>query len=459
MNELLTYYDIYWTKYLYLFNQIDNLQVIFIIKKEDALNCLEISDNLFDITYSKIRKISDLGPFITLKNLTINFNKNIEEGIINFFSKNKYYKWVGIVDENIEKKFYFPNTFSKYILKTNNICYLIPYRNRKEHLEITITKLNEYIKYNNLEADICVIEQTNSKNWNKGATINCGFTIIKNFYKYIIFNDVDTFSKLDNSFIYPNVDEIIHIFGYNYCLGGIFTCLTDTFCKINGFNNNFNNWGREDRDLEDRAKANGIKINRNYLINLNMNNITQLQHDNKNNYWNYKLKDTNYFKSRESYYFNQIEHYKKDYQNGLSSLKLMDPKNYTILIKINLIKWTQGTIVLLNNNFEFLKLELKPNKDTGIILVNSNIELPINPEEKYPKILIEISNEKLIIQTSYIQKKEVVIKKNLKKNKIEIIYNNIELDFDNIFYKNFNKLEYNYFPNLKKNYYSFNVIF
>ena len=457
MNELLTYYDIHWTKYLHLFNKIDNLQAIFIIKKEDALNCLEISDNLFDITYSKIKKIANLGPFITLKNLTIDFNKNIEEGIINFFIKNKYYKWIGIVDENIEKKLYTPNIISKYIFNTNNICYLIPYRNREEHLEITVNKLNEYIKHNNLEADICVIEQENSKNWNKGATINCGFTIIKNFYKYVIFNDVDTFPKLDNSFIYPNVDEIIHIFGYNYCLGGIFTCLTDTFCKINGFNNNFNNWGREDRDLEDRAKVNGIKINRNHLIDLNMNNITQLQHDNKNNYWNYKIKDIDYFKSRESYYFNQIEHYKKDYQNGLSSLKLMDPKNDTILIKINLIKWTQGVIKLFNDELEFLKLELEPSKDTGIIIVNSNFEIPINPEEKYPKILIEINNEKLIIQTSYIQKMDIVTKNNVRK--IKIIYENIDIDFDNIFYKNCKELKYNYFYKLKKNYYLFGVIF
>lgn len=457
MNELLTYYDIHWTKYLYLFNQIDNLQVIFIIKKEDAINCLEISDNLFDITYSKIKKLNNLGPFITLKNLTINFNKNIEEGIINFFIKNKYYKWIGIVDEDIEKKLYLPNLFSKYILNRNNICYLIPYRDRKEHLEITINKLNEYIKYNNLEADICVIEQQNSKNWNKGATINCGFTIIKNFYKYVIFNDVDTFPKLDYSFIYPDIDEIIHIFGYNYCLGGIFTCLTDTFCKINGFNNNFNNWGREDRDLEDRAKANGIKINRNHLIDLNMNNIIQLQHDNKNNYWNYKIKDIDYFKSRESYYFNQIEHDKKDYENGLSNLKLMDPKNDVILVKINLIKWTQGVIKFLNDELEFLKLKLEPNKDTGIIIVNSDTEILINPEEKYPKILIEINNEKLIIQTSYIQKKEIVIKNNIKK--IKIVYENIDIDFDNIFYKNSKELKYNYFYKFQKNYYLFSVIF
>ena len=398
-----------------------------------------------------------MGPFITLKNLTINFNKNIEEGIINFFIKNKYYKWIGVVDKDIEKKLYSPNLFSKYILNTNNICYLIPYRDRKEHLEITINKLNEYIKYNNLEADICVIEQQNSKNWNKGATINCGFTIVKKFYKYIIFNDVDTFPKLDYSFIYPDIDEIIHIFGYNYCLGGIFMCLTDTFCKINGFNNNFNNWGREDRDLEDRAKINGIKINRNHLINLNMNNIIQLKHDNKNNYWNYKEKDMNYFKSRESYYFNQIEHDKKDYENGLSNLKLMDPKNDIILIKINLVKWTQGVIKLFNDELEFLKLELEPSKDTGIIIVNSNFEIPINPEEKYPKILIEINNEKIKIQTSYIQKMDIVTKNNVRK--IKIIYENIDIDFDNIFYKNYKELKYNYFYKLNKNYYLFRVIF
>ena len=39
---------------------IENLQVIFIIKKEDAVDCLQISENLFDITYSKILNLKNL---------------------------------------------------------------------------------------------------------------------------------------------------------------------------------------------------------------------------------------------------------------------------------------------------------------------------------------------------------------------------------------------------------------
>ena len=456
MNELLTYYDIDWNKHLRLFNMIENLQVIFIIKKEDAVDCLQISENLFDITYSKILNLKNLGPFITLKKLTIDLDKNIEEGIINFFLKNKYYKWFGIIDSNISDNYYSINKF-KHIIKPNNITYIIPHRNRNENLNVTIDNLNKYIKYNNLEADIWVIEQNNKTNWNKGATCNCGFDILKKHYKYFIINDADTYTKLDYKFNYPNENEIIHIFGYEYCLGGIFSCTKDTFLKINGFNNNFNNWGREDRDLEDRAKKNNIKINRSYLIKLNNTKAIQMKHENKNNYWNFDIKNNEYYKSRESYYFNQIEHFNKNYQNGLLSLKQGYVSNKEFIININLKNWTTGEIQIIDSNNNKIFIETFPDEDTGIILINSKLKIPINPSEKYPKISIKLDKENILLQTSYLQK--LNLKNNLNLLDLNILYKNIDLDFDNIFTINNKYLNYNYYSLLSFNFYSLNVTF
>ena len=42
MNELLTYYDINWKKYLPLFNIYDNVQGIFFIPSNEIKSCLNI---------------------------------------------------------------------------------------------------------------------------------------------------------------------------------------------------------------------------------------------------------------------------------------------------------------------------------------------------------------------------------------------------------------------------------
>ena len=276
MNELLTYYNINWEKYLPLFNIYDNVQGIFFIPNIEINKCLNIgiineplNIKIYDITFSKIKRINILGPFITFNKYTKNFNDNIEKGMVNFFKEHKYYKWIGIVDESLDKRLYSENLFNKYIDIPNNITYIIPFRNRHENLDETINGLKKYIQYQNLEADICVIEQNQFGNWNKGMTCNCGFDILKNHYQYFIFNDADTYPQLTNKFIYPSKNEINHIYGYDYCLGGIFSCDKNTFIKINGFNNNFFNWGREDRDLEDRCVKHNVNINRSNLIKLN----------------------------------------------------------------------------------------------------------------------------------------------------------------------------------------------
>ena len=298
--------------------------------------------------------------------------------MVEFFKDNKYYKWIGIIDEKLDKNLYSLNLFNNYIDISNNLAYIIPFRNRQENLDETINGLKNYIQCQNLEADIWVVEQNQFGNWNKGTTCNCGFNILKNYYQYFVFNDADTYSKLNNKFIYPSKNEINHIYGYHYCLGGIFSCDKDTFIKINGFNNNFFNWGREDRDLEDRCIKHNVDINRSNLIKLNhtSNKVKQLEHDNANNYWNFKEENKEFYQARELYYLNQIQHMKKEFDNGLSSL-VSDSSvenNRKVVILINLKKWTQGVITILSFNKELFQINTLPQLDTGLIKSNTMIK-------------------------------------------------------------------------------------
>ena len=58
MNDYLSYFNINWNKYLHLFNIYENVQVIFLITKDEADNCLKIGNinnyDIYDVTYSKI---------------------------------------------------------------------------------------------------------------------------------------------------------------------------------------------------------------------------------------------------------------------------------------------------------------------------------------------------------------------------------------------------------------------
>jgi len=481
MNNYLTYYDIDWKKYLHIFESYDYIQGLFIISPNEINKCLHIGNindtyflPLYDITSKKINKLTNLGPFITKKIYTEQLDDNIEKSMVNFYKNNKHFKWIGIVDKSISNELFSTNNFKNYIDNTfGNIAYIIPYRDRYDNLKKTVTNLQEYIKYQNLEADIWVIEQDRFGNWNKGTTCNCGFQILKDHYDYFTFNDADTYPNLSTKFYYPKENEINHIFGYEYCLGGVFSCNKKTFIKVNGFNNNFFNWGREDRDLEDRCKEKNVNINRNNLIKLHSDGMNQLDHENKFNYWNTEKNSNQYFSSRQLYYFNQIQHIKKEFNNGLKTLKTVSESsikdNRNIIIFINLKKWTSGIITISSINKEIFKINTLPELDTGLIKIkynNEEIELPVNPKEKYPKIEITIYNDNndidVSIRYSYLFQQDFKITNIITNNNYKIDYKNIDLDFDNI-YTPFNNqkddIKYNYYPVYKKDYYLINVNF
>lgn len=451
MNNYISNCNLHFEKYIYLFNKYENVQVIFFIPSCEQKNLLRLDKGIFDISGPKINKLETIGPFIACKKSLMNFDgNNLEEAIVRFYKKNRYYKWLGILND----KTFLPNIFKVINLKLeiqHNSVFIIPHRDREEQLNITLKKINEYIKINNLDSDIWVCQQNNFGNWNKGCNLNIGFLILYNFYNYFIFNDCDTYLENDFKIKYPNNNQINHYYGYNYCLGGIFCFPTKIFIQINGFNNNFFNWGREDRDLEDRSKRFDIKINRENFIKVNQNGVKQIEHVNSNNYWNYKDKNSDYYASRELYYFNQLENYNEN-SNGLHNLELSDYiDNKKILIVINLIEYSDGNIKIFfgEKKIEKLTIYIRPSYDTGILevdLITNKFNLPINPEEKYPKIIIELTSKSFLIKVGHFLEKKIIIDlKEIITDMPNIEYSNIDLFYDLIttFFKD-DKINYNY---------------
>ena len=144
--------------------------------------------------------------------------------------------------------------------------FIVPYRNRPQQ-KFFFSKYMSFLLENIPDYHIYFSHQSDKRNFNRGATKNIGFLVMKkkypNDYKNItfIFNDVDTmpFYKI---FDYETIPGIIkHYYGFKYTLGGIVVIKGADFEKTNGYPN-FWGYGNEDNCLQTRAEIIGLKIDR-----------------------------------------------------------------------------------------------------------------------------------------------------------------------------------------------------
>lgn len=142
---------------------------------------------------------------------------------------------------------------------------LVPYRDRKDHLEIFINKLAPILKKHIINLKIVIIEQSqDNKRFNRGKILNVGFNEYYKDYEYFFTHDIDTL-PYENTIInlYNNKDYDcfrIHS-GHTVSLGGIVKIKSSSFKNINGFPNNIWGWGLEDEALFTRAMIKNYNMN------------------------------------------------------------------------------------------------------------------------------------------------------------------------------------------------------
>ena len=138
------------------------------------------------------------------------------------------------------------------------IC--IPYRNRKDHLDKLIPELSQYLKKKGINHKFYVGHQVDEKLFNRGAMKNiAAHYAFNDGCDYVAWHDVDMVPH-DNKCDYGYPEETpIHIatklskydftMGYDQYFGGVVLFNKEQAERINGYSNDYWDWGQEDDDL------------------------------------------------------------------------------------------------------------------------------------------------------------------------------------------------------------------
>lgn len=141
---------------------------------------------------------------------------------------------------------------------------IIPFRNRETHLNYFLN--NSFPKLNNIipNLEVIIVEQTEGKRFNRGATINIGYDYYKQNDNYYITQDVDVNPITDEAVSFYNKtvndNDFLGIYSDGETLGGIVKFTGRTFNNVNGFPNDYWGWGHEDKELQNRAEYFNCRI-------------------------------------------------------------------------------------------------------------------------------------------------------------------------------------------------------
>ncbi len=157
------------------------------------------------------------------------------------------------------------------MIKPNpKLAIIVPYRDREEHLARFVPHLDKFLTDRDIDFKIYIIQQDNTKPFNRGWLLNVGYQLSSNDgCDYFCFHDIDMLPE-DNSCDYSWVDKPTHLSSllskfkyqlvYPEYIGGVMLINKEHFKFANGFSNNYWGWGFEDDDLLYRCRESGIPL-------------------------------------------------------------------------------------------------------------------------------------------------------------------------------------------------------
>lgn len=235
---------------------------------------------------------------------------------------------------------------------------IIPYRNREEHLEVLLPRLQD--KFADKDYEIIISEQGNEDNFQIAIVNNIGFrestgdVIILHQVDYYPADDLDyTFTGTvtlmgakafflgkDNASLRPEHDIPGGYRSFSQAIdpnfyGGVVMMSRERFEAINGLNPLYKGWGNEDEDLRERLRWAGIPVQRQtegtfFCLYHEDNGAIHLKSEQvqKDFYEGKQL----YFKGYEYRHvgYNNIQYTKQEISTGLEKVGWIKSNNYIV---------------------------------------------------------------------------------------------------------------------------------
>lgn len=155
---------------------------------------------------------------------------------------------------------------------------VIPYRNRKAHLDKMLPHTISYFRRNtNYEPLFVIVEQLDDLPFNRGALLNIGYMLCRNIVDYVCLHDVDylpmwaDYSKpaLPTRVVWWGLHERPIGHGTNIMakapdmwLSAVVVMTKEQMEAANGYSNQYWGWGYEDMDITKRLDVAGWPFGR-----------------------------------------------------------------------------------------------------------------------------------------------------------------------------------------------------
>ncbi len=134
---------------------------------------------------------------------------------------------------------------------------IIPYRHREEHLKTFLPAIEKALIAQSIEYEIIIAQQDDASAFNRAKLMNIATLYASQSSAYYLFHDVDLLPKnIDYRYVnyttrpFSFIEEngINKKFGETI-FGGATLVPKEIFLSINGFSNNYTQWGKEDDDF------------------------------------------------------------------------------------------------------------------------------------------------------------------------------------------------------------------
>lgn len=142
--------------------------------------------------------------------------------------------------------------------KKLGVC--VPYRNREENLKIFVPEVSKYLKQNGIDHTIYIANQLDDNLFNRGLMKNIAAKYaFEDGCDYIAWHDIDMIPRGRSAdYSYPekypthiatNLTKFNNGMRYEQYFGGVVLFTKEQVYKVNGYSNEYWDWGQEDDDL------------------------------------------------------------------------------------------------------------------------------------------------------------------------------------------------------------------